>query len=407
MTEKDARNRVFDPPADAETSGVWMSPWIAGLHALEAPAQDGLVAAGARVLERFHAFTREDRDAVLGSALERLAREPGATVARMAHAVFCAAAERDLGRWAARIPAPPGEIARELARAGERASALVGRERSVFFAVCALDDVAFESEARRVALCGAVAYQVRWNTAHQHLSRAWRKICEGGPLAGWCGTFRAGHRFVCGPPSVELWEAARAYLDACATGEGQACGGLQAWGKAHGVHQDWFNEYKRQSSQATQRWREVAESLDASGVRPKAIQRSLVRRCADLGIDRWVVPAKLEQQSWHDLLAKALRPTPEVRDAWRAFLREHGFGPEVHEAFRALERDAALVEVASVKLEHAYKRLLASAEAQPGESVGARDAFRSLVDALTISGGAAPEPRAWGKVIPIRADAPG
>ncbi len=228
-------------------------------------------------------------------------------------------------------------------------------------AVCALDDAAVEDEVRRVVLCGAVAYQVRWNTAHQNLSRAWRKICEGSPLGAWCGDWRGGHRFVCGPPPFELWEAGRAYLDTCSGRDGRGGEAFEAWVKAHEAHQDWFNEWKRQSARATRRWRELTVALDASPVRPGAVHASLVARCAALGIDRWVVPAKLAQQSWRDLLDAAHRPPPAARRAWLAFVRESGFGPAAEAAFRALDRDAELVEVANVELEAAYQRLLAAA----------------------------------------------
>ena len=47
----------------------------------------------------------------------------------------------------------------------------------MFLAVRALDNVAAEDEVGKVVLNAAVAFQMRWNTAHQNVSRAWRKIC--------------------------------------------------------------------------------------------------------------------------------------------------------------------------------------------------------------------------------------
>jgi hypothetical protein len=387
----------YDHPGEDEASGIRTNPWLSRLHAQggerglrRGGLDDGLVAdVGARVLARFDSLTRADHAGVVEVAIERLSRDPAPlTEGRAAHAVLAAAIARDLRRWAGEIDAPPQEIARELARAGERAAALSGRERSVFFAVCALDDVALEAEVGQVVLRAAVAHQMRWNTAHQNLSRAWRKICEGGPLGDWCGDWRMGHRFVCGAPPFALWDAARAYMDGC-SGRGDHEGeAFAAWVEAHEAHHAWFNEWKRQSTRATRRWRELSAALDASGVRPGALHASLVRGCAALGIDRWVVPAKLGQQSWRELLDPAHRPPPAARASWPAFLREGRFGPEVEAAFRALERDAALVDIAGVELESAYARLLAAAERQSSATLGSRNAFRALVDAITVSDGA-------------------
>ncbi len=107
---------------------------------------------------------------------------------------------------------------------------------------------------------------------------------------------------------------------------------------------------------------------------------ALVQGCAALGIDRWVIPAKLAQQSWRELLEPTHRPASAPRSVWLEFLREHGFGPQAEAAFRELERDASLADVASVELEHAYARLLVAAERQSAASVGARDAFRALIE---------------------------
>jgi hypothetical protein len=155
---------------------------------------------------------------------------------------------------------------------------------------------------------------------------------------------------------------------------------FEDWLRAHESHNAWFAEWKRQSSRATRRWKELAVALDASGVRPGALHARLVQGCAALGIDRWVIPAKLGQQSWRELLEPANRPAPAARAAWLPFLRESGLGRDVEEAFRELERDAALADVASVELEHAYRRLLLAAERQSVATLKARDAFRALID---------------------------
>ena len=58
--------------------------------------------------------------------------------------------------------------------------------------------------------------------------------------------------------------------------------------------------------------------------------------------------------------------------------------------------------IANVELEAAYQRLLAAAEAQPSESLRARDTFRGLVDAVTVLDGTLaaaddePKPLSWG-----------
>ena len=116
-------------------------------------------------------------------------------------------------------------------------------------------------------------------------------------------------------------------------------------------------------------------------MRPGALHVPLVQACAALGIDRWVIPAKLGQQTWRELLEPANRPGAGARGSWLIFLREQGLGATVETAFRELERDAALAEVASVEVEHAYRRLLLAAERQPDGSRKARDAFRALIEA--------------------------
>ena len=157
-------------------------------------------------------------------------------------------------------------------------------------------------------------------------------------------------------------------MDACNGHGGQGGEAFDAWVQAHEAHNAWFSEWKKQSARAVRRFRDLARLLDASGVRPRAVHAPLVQGCAALGIDRWVIPAKLANQSWRDLLEPAHRPPLQAFGAWSAFLRKYGFGPTAEAAFRALERDTALVDVASVELEHAYRRLLVAAEQQTGES---------------------------------------
>jgi hypothetical protein len=340
-----------------------------------------LISLGTRVLARFDRLSRDDHDAVYEAARSRLEEVPRPLDdARIGHAVLAAASALDLRRWIAEIDAPPTDVARELALAGRRAAALTEREGKVFLALRALDNVAADDEVGKVVLNAAVALQMRWNTAHQNVSRAWRKICEGSPLGEWCGDWRAGHRFVCGLPSLELWTAGRAYMDACNGHGGQGGEAFDAWVQAHEAHNAWFSEWKKQSARAVRRFRDLARVLDASGVRPRAVHAPLVQGCAALGIDRWVIPAKLASQSWRDLLEPAHRPSLPAFGAWSAFLRKYGFGPAAEAAFRALERDTALVDVACVELEHAYRRLLVAAEQQTGESTSARDAFRALLE---------------------------
>ncbi len=408
-----------EPRPRDEISGVHRAPWPSGVQLAPESARDGggwgtwgedlartLVAeVGARVLCRFPRLTRTDTTEILEAVGERLVRvgppwssvaspprptdlgpRPGATgggiEAHVRRAVFIEALPFDRRRWIEEIRADPDEARRELERAARRAAALTGRERSLFRAACILDDVAEEEEVGKVVLHAAVAFQMRWNTAHQHLSRAWRKIGEGTRFTAWGTEWRAGHRLFAGPPAAEHWAAGRSYLDAC-SGRG-AHGGpaFDAWSGAHEDHNAWFNEWKKQSTSATQRWRAFVARLDASGVRPRALCAELVSGCAELGIDRWVIPAKVAQQSWRDLLGEASRPAIEARSAWRDFLRQHAFGPEAEAALRDLEREAALAEVAGVELEHAYHRLLAAAEQRPGDGARAKNEFRSLVDAL-------------------------
>jgi len=395
MAEKrEGTGRVREQDRDDDSSGVRANPWTSHLRALRLHVESameprvralagGLLAeSGARVLARFDRLAAADHGAVLDAAIDRLERLSGPhSEARVAHAVLCAAIPVERVRWASGIGAPPAEIARDLAVAGRKAAALGGRERSVFYAVCALDDTAGDDEVGKVVLRAAVAYQMRWNTAHQNVSRAWRKICEGTALGAWCGDWRAGHRLVCGAPPLALWEAGRAYMDACSGRHGHGGEAFEAWVRAHEAHNAWFSEWKKQTARASRRWRDLADVLDASGVPPAAVHAVLVQSCAALGIDRWVIPARLAHQSWRALLGAANRPPPPARGAWLAFLRGHGFPAGAEAAFRAFERDAALADVASVELEHAYASLLVAAERQSSAGTHARDAFRQLIDA--------------------------
>jgi hypothetical protein len=399
MVDKlEGTRRVYDLPNDEnESSGIRENPWMAHLRALEArPDRDargrfgGIVARlGEPVLARFPLLTQKDHDAVICAAAGRLfgaraAAAGGATPvdeASVAHAVLSEAVPVDLRRWAGTLDVPATEVARDLALAARRAARLTGRERSVFAAVCALDDAATVDEEGKVVLRAAVAFQMRWNTAHQNVSRAWRRICEGTRLGAWCTSFRPAHRYVCGPTAFDLWQAGRAYMDACSGRDGHGGDAFDAWVQAHEAHNAWFCEWKNHTNHALRRWKLAAQALDASGLRPAALAGPLVQGCRTLGIDRWLVPAKLVQQSWAELLEPVNRPSPAARSAWLAFLREHGFGADAEAAFLVLERDATLADAANTEVENAYRRLLAVADRQSSATLGARDAFRTLIDA--------------------------
>lgn len=340
--------------------------------------------AGVRVLRRLPRLTHGDRDAVLDAAAGRLVRSgPPSGVTLDAHVrrtVYCEALAFDRRRLAEELDLAPEALAALLAGARERIAGLSVRERPLLLAVFALDAVADEDEAGRVVLHAAVAHQMRWNTAHQHISRAFRKLAEGA-LSGWGLEWRSAHRLLCDPPSMELWLCAREYLDACSGRGAHAGPAFQAWTRAHEDHNAWFNEWKKQSASATLQWRGFAHELDRGGVAPRHLVGPIVAGCKALGIDRAVIPGKVRLQSWRELLDGAQRPTPEGRNAWRGLLRAHPFGARVEAAFREVERDAALAEVASVELEAAYHRLLKAAEGRSVDGIRARDEFRRLVEA--------------------------
>lgn len=373
--------------ADDETSGVHLAlrpGWGALGEELARRLTEEL---GARVLRRFPRLSREDRATVLAAASARLlASGPpqGPIEAHVRRAVFCEAREIDLTRFAEELRAAPGELEACLTLARRRLSRLTTRERSVLGAVFTLDAVAEEDEAGKVVLHAAVAHQMRWNTAHQNVSRAWRKLCDHG-LGAFGVDWRAAHRFVCDPPGIELWKAARGYLDAC-SGRGVHGGpAFVEWSDAHEQHNAAFNEWKRCSQGATQAWRALADTLDRGLLQPRQVVGPLVAACAALGLDRWVVPAKLPQQSWSALLADAPRPTPEARDAWRAFLWAHPFGADVEIAFCELGTEAARADASGAEVARAYHRLLAAAERRTSEGVRAKDEFRCLLDAARWS----------------------
>jgi hypothetical protein len=440
VDKRDGAGRAREPVIeDDSVSGVRQSPWAARQRAVEG----AVTAIGERVLRRFELLSRVDRKSVLTMATRHVAlmrpvaavamgpqagpnpappvamgpqaapnpeaahviTEDGAgapvivpaglTEAKIAQAVYSAAIQAELKRFAEEIGVPHDEVAREIERAQRRAAALAGRERSVFYSVCALDAVATLEETGKVVLRAAVAHQMRWNTAHQNISRAWRKIGEGGKLGRWCGEWRAAHRFVWGPPSVTLWTAARAYMDACAgAGAVDSREAFDAWVKAHEAHNAWFNDWKKQSGRATRAWRDFLAALDARGVRPAACQPAISTRSAALGIERWVIPGRLAQQSWRDLLDAAHRPNAQAWDAWRTLLQDLGVfaeaeakgEPSVEDAFREAEREAALADEACAELERAYRELLAVAERQPEESIRARERFRELILAADAGG---------------------
>lgn len=381
---------------DEEGSGIHPAVWRSPIAMVTTAAPEGwgtwgeelarrLVAElGARVLRRFSRLTVRDGAAVLEAAAERLVRSGPPSVgpieAHVRRTVLCEAVAVDRRRFAEEVGATTEHMQKALDVARGRLSSLTGRERSVLLAVFTLDHVAEEDEVGKVVLHAAVAYQMRWNTAHQHVSRAWRKLCEGS-LSKWETEWRAAHRFVCDPPSFELWAAARAYLDAC-SGRGAHDGpAFAAWTRAHEDHNAWFCEWKKRSALATQRWRAFVAGLDGSGLTPRDLAEPLVDACGALGIDRWLVPAKVARQSWHDLLHEAPRPSPEARAAWRALLRAHPFGAATQAAFREVERETAFAEVASVELTGAYHRLLAAAEGRSQDGVQAKEEFRRTLEA--------------------------
>jgi hypothetical protein len=233
----------------------------------------------------------------------------------------------------------------------------------------------------KIVLHAAAAQQMRWNTAHQNLSRAWRKLCEGG-LSAYGVEWRSAHRFIRDPPPLPLWAAAREYLDAC-SGRG-AYGGpaFEAWTEAHEAHNASFNESKKRGARAAQLWRAFAVELDASGVRPCALFGPLVQRCGELGIDRWVVPAKLrKEERWTSLLTEAPRPTQTERAAWRALLRENPFGAGAGAVFREVERESVRADAANLDVEAAYRRMLDAAASRSEAGVRAKDEFWRLLEA--------------------------
>ena len=339
---------------------------------------------GARVLRRFTRLSETDSSLILKRAAARLLQRGaplrGPIDAHVRRAVYVEATTIDLARFIRATCAEPDDVKQRLDLARRRLSLLTSRERSVLRAVFTLDAVAEDDEAGKVVLHAAVAYQMRWNTAHQNVSRAWRKICDRG-LAAWEIDWRAAHRFVCEPPSAELWTAARTYLDAC-SGRGEHGGhAFTEWTEAHERHNTAFADWKRSSNVATQAWRAFAETLDRSPVRPGEVADPLLARCRELGIDRSLVPARLAQQTWGELLARLARLAAEARDAWRAFVWTHPFGADVEIAFCELGVEAARADALGADLARAYDRLLMAAERRSIESVRAKEELRCLLEA--------------------------
>lgn len=339
---------------------------------------------GASVLRRFARLDAEDTRAVTEIASAALVHagppEEGPIEAHVRHTVYGEAVRRERRRFAVEVCDDAAVAARALELAHDRLRRLSERERDVLHAVFALDDVAEDDEISKVVLHAAVSLQMRWNTAHQNISRAWRKLAEGG-LDAWELDWRSSHRLIREPTSYPMWIAAREYLDACSGRGAHAGPAFDAWTAAHEAHNAAFNELKRRSASATARWRAFLQSLDEARVAPADVAESVLGRCGALGIDRWVVPARIKHESgWCQLLAETARPTQAERLAWRAFVHHEPFGAEVEAALRELDRESALAEVAGVDIDAAYQRMLEAAASRPAEGVRAKETFRALLE---------------------------
>ena len=363
-----------DHAAASERWGVWGEELARGLTAEP----------GARVLRRFPRLTRDDGAAVLESAAARLVRSgppsPGPIDAHVRRTVYCEAIETARLRFIEELRVDAAEATRRIERARRRLASLTPREASVLRAVFTLDAVAEEDEVGKVVLHAAVAYQMRWNTAHQHVSRAWRKLGDGG-LAEWEIDWRAAHRFIAGPPSFPLWTAAREYLDAC-SGRGVHGGPAFAeWTAAHEHHNTCFNEWKKCSQAGGHSFRAFVERLDRGRIKPVDIAAELLDRCEDLGLDRWLESTKLAQLTWRRLVGDAHRPSPGARRAWRELVTAHPFGAEIEVALFEMENETTRAEASGAAVADAYQRLLTAAELRSAEGVRARDEFRCLLEA--------------------------
>jgi hypothetical protein len=301
------------------------------------------------------------------------ARPPGAHFRHLVRCQAIAWAEpHPIGNGgAAELSAEEREIVAALSEARQNARQLRGLEKQIFRAMCALDSIAFEHEASKVVLSTAVAFGMRRGTAYQHISRVRRKLFSG-PGADH---LKDAWKYLL-PPSLPLSLAARDYLDACEAREA----GLERWMAAHKAHNHHFNALKQRSRSAAAAWRDFVAALDACPEKPVAVQRSLIAASSRLGIDTHVVPAKLRESSWHGLLHRVNRPTRKARHAWRDFLQQPAFGVQVLTMWEQFEREAALAEDATAKVNDAYDALLDAAGARPQNFLDARDEFRSLVD---------------------------
>ena len=380
---------------DEAISGVRENPLPVHLRALERRHEAGeahepleslvdapLLRLGARVLARFDRLSRDDHDAVFEAARSRLEGVPRPLGdARIGHAVLRRPSPSSCGAGSSRsTPRPPSRAGARRRRAAgggaRRARAQASSSR------CARSTTP-PPRTRWARSCSAPPSPSRCaGTRRTRTSPApGGRICEGTALGAWCGDWRAGHRFVCGPPPFALWEAGRAYMDACSGRDGQGGEAFDAWVKAHEGHNAWFSEWKKQSSRAARRWRDLARGprrLRGAAVRgPRGagagLRRPRHRSLGDPGQARAAVlarAARRRQPAGAPGARRLARLPPRAR-----------LSPAAEAAFRAFERDAALADVASVELEHAYRSLLAAAERQTGAGLHARDAFRALIDA--------------------------
>ncbi len=238
----------------------------------------------------------------------------------------------------------------------------LGIEWKTYLAVSTLRCVARAEEQSKVVIYAAVAFELRRNTADQHLSRARRKLRLQGESEAYM-------------PPLPLAIAGRDYLDAC-----ESSNAASTWAEAHEALAQRSCERLRTNKQAARAWRAFGAALSSAALRPVHVADALLGACAALGIDHRVPRNNIHTRGWRDLLDDERRPNASQRRAWCVFLGALRFAAKVQAAFERFDAEARAAEGALAALNESYEDLFRVAEGMPPTFTRAKKIFRERVE---------------------------
>jgi hypothetical protein len=315
-----------------------------------------------------------DREEVLSIAAGRAsASVPVWESTQVSHALEVAAlhaVRSTLSMWLTRDDASP------LAEARRRAAQLKGLERQVFHAYAALDGVARAAEKKRLNPAIAIAFELRPNTVHQHLSRARQKLFARAP------EWQDGWRFAVELPA-EVARAARDYLDVVDAAPGCA----ERWSRAQAQHARRRHDLKVQSSGAARAWSSFVDALDASRVAPRDARAHLAANGDEIGLLDWIPESRgghgagRAELSWRRVLDDLPRPTGQRLAGWARLLAAQDFGVDATSAFKAFAAQSERAERARVELESAWRAWLGASSEMPSAFRETKATFQRRIEA--------------------------